>query len=381
MPTELIYHPSNSAPGDVSPFDEAVISVVKDNNVKIACPYLNLTYVQRIIRLSQSWQILTDAEEWLASHNKNAREQIQKFIKDNPERIHHCRDLHAKVIVAGEKALVGSANFTHKGITQRTEMSVLFEDEPQVEELDQWFNNLWRMSSSVNENELVQFINSLPTESTSEAKESNYFLDSTVPAIGVKLVPLEQDEIISDGRIENGHQRLVERVRLAPSREWIDQYFSLLRDLLIATGLTNDDARLVTSIPKNSGGWFLPVTINNRYALAPYRNKTEFQIGIIYGADFLQLPELRKQVDHYGYFKQMRGEEQIETPLFLRFNEISDLMLFDQQFKAGWIDAAKVEAGRAKNSPFRKFHEPAVYEAAMNLSYRKKLLDDAFLGK
>jgi len=141
MSTELIYHPPSSAPGDVSPFDEAVISVVKDNNVKIACPYLNLTYVQRIIRLSQSWQILTDAEEWLASHNKNAREQIQKFIKDNSERIHHCRDLHAKVIVAGEKALVGSANFTHKGITQRTEMSVLFEDEPQVEELDLWFNN------------------------------------------------------------------------------------------------------------------------------------------------------------------------------------------------------------------------------------------------
>ncbi|MEO6908067.1 MAG: phospholipase D-like domain-containing protein, partial [Abditibacteriaceae bacterium] len=319
MPTELIYHPSNSAPGDVSPFDEAIIYVVEFEDVKIACPYLGLAYLQRIISLSQSWKILTDVEEWLASHNQNGREQIQKFIADNSARIHHCRDLHAKVIVAGNKALLGSANFTNKGITQRIEVSVLFEHEPEVEELREWFDNLWKNSPSINENELVQYMSSFPIEATPELKLSKGSLRSTVPQIRTEWVHLDRRVIDPIPPIENAHQRLIERVRLAPSRGWINQYFDLMKELFVSTGLTSDDARLVTSIPNNLRKSFLPVTINNRYVLASFREDQKFLVGIIYGAEFEQLPELRKQVVRYGYFKQIRGEQHEETPLFLRF--------------------------------------------------------------
>ncbi len=36
------------------------------------------------------------------------------------------------------------------------------------------------------------------------------------------------------------------------------------------------------------------------------------------------------------------------------------------------------ELKRSKNSGFRKNHEPIVYEAIMNLSYRNKLLNGVF---
>src|SRR5207248_10483111 len=116
MPIKLLYHTSSSAAGGVSPFDEAIIEVVKDKDIAVACPYLSLKYLDRLIKLSQSWRVLTDIEEWISCHNRTAQYQIRDFIKKHSKRIHHCKDLHAKVLISGKKAVVGSANFTEKGI-------------------------------------------------------------------------------------------------------------------------------------------------------------------------------------------------------------------------------------------------------------------------
>lgn len=67
MTTRLIYHTSTSANGGLSPFDEAICSIVRNRDINIACPYLGLNYLKRIFSLSNSWKILTDVEEWLAS--------------------------------------------------------------------------------------------------------------------------------------------------------------------------------------------------------------------------------------------------------------------------------------------------------------------------
>lgn len=82
--------------------------------------------------------------------------------------IRHCKDLHAKVILAEAKALLGSANFTEKGITGRTEVSVLFEGEPQVEELQVWFQSLWLQSSPIKLSEVSNYIDLLPSKGKTE---------------------------------------------------------------------------------------------------------------------------------------------------------------------------------------------------------------------
>ena len=68
MSAKLIYHTPESCLGGVSPFDAAVTEMIDGHDVAIACPYLGLTYLQRIIDGSERWRVLTDVEEWLASH-------------------------------------------------------------------------------------------------------------------------------------------------------------------------------------------------------------------------------------------------------------------------------------------------------------------------
>jgi 5-methylcytosine-specific restriction protein A len=166
---------------------------------------------------------------------------------------------------------------------------------------------------------------------------------------------------------------LVERLRLAPDREWIDGYLDLIKLLIEATGLSNDDPRVVTSIPKKRE-WFLPVSVNNRYILAPLRRKDRFLVGIIYGPEYEVVPGLAQRVV-YSYWP-LRGEH-LDTPVFLGF-DCPQIILEAADVREGWIAAALVEVQRARGSPYRVHHQPVVYEAAVNLDYRNEVLNSAF---
>jgi len=375
MSIELVYHTPESASGGVSPFDEAITHITTDEDVLVACPYLSLSYLERVMNLSRSWRVLTDVEEWLASHNHTTRVEIQDFISQHLEHIRHISDLHAKVVIAGRKALVGSANLTNKGITGRIEMAVLFEEEPQVGELVEWFNSLWSQSEPVNVEELRVYARSMPVKEP--ANKDKPRISSRVPPIRSRLKSVKQHRgrpvVTPYG--EATSEQLIERVRSAPSREWIDGYFDLMQLLLEATGLTNDDPRLVTSIPLST--WFLPVSINNRYVLAPQKKRDGFVIGIIYGPEFELLPELKASVESYGRFKPLRGESVMDVPFFIRIDNAKRI-IESPEIRNGWLRAALREVTRAKSSPYRKYHQPAVYEVAVNLDYRAAILEKAF---
>jgi len=373
MSIKLIYHTPESASGGVSPFDEAIIHITTGEDVLIACPYLSLSYLERIINLSKSWRVLTDIEEWLASHNHTVRVEIQNFISQYSEYIRHVQDLHTKVIIAGQKALVGSANFTNRGITGRIEMSVLFEEEPQVGELLEWFDYLWLQSEPVSVEELQACARSIPAKAPANRDKPR--ISSQVPPIRSRLKSVEQHrgQPVVTPYGEATSEQLVERVKFAPSREWIDGYLDLMKLLLEATGLTSDDPRLVTSMPQSK--WSLPVSINNRYVLAPWK-QDDFGIGIIYGPEFELMPHLQAQAVSVWRFSPLRGEG-IDTPFFIRFKDARSI-LESPEIKDGWLRAALREVARAKSSPYRKYHQPVVYEAAVNLDYRAAILEKAF---
>lgn len=112
MPLKLIYHPPGGASGkQVSPFDKAIIGMSRGKDIRSASPYLSLNYVRHIIEKCDSWRILTDVEEWVVSQRADARSEIRHFIESQSERVHHYPALHAKVLVAGDCALFGSANY------------------------------------------------------------------------------------------------------------------------------------------------------------------------------------------------------------------------------------------------------------------------------
>jgi PLD-like domain len=374
MSIRLIYHIANDG---LSPFDEAIHSIVNNNSdVCIVCPYLSLNYLQRIFLLNRSWRILTDVEEWLSSSSYESRQKIQGFVNQNSDSIRHCKDLHAKVIFAGDKALLGSANFTEKGITGRIEVSVLFEAEPQVEELKKWFENLWVQASPVLLSELDAYINSLPKPGKIEEIKK---LTSNIPPIQAYLKDINPikpcfKDIQNNPEQYGLYNRLIATIRKAPSREWIEGYFDLLQELIDFTGLFDGDPRLVLSITNELR---LRTTINKRYVLGAFY-KRKLTTGLIFKSDFNQLSHMLSiAADAERCLPSFSGETSETTPFFIHFEGLPQNLLTSKQ-KQAWKNAALLEVSHGSASSYRKHHASIVYQVATNGECRSVVLNEAF---
>jgi len=173
------------------------------------------------------------------------------------------------------------------------------------------------------------------------------------------------------------HKMLAKQIKLFHDREWINGYFDLLKHMIEFTGLKNDDARLVLSIPRYK---ILPVTINRRYVLA-----TSFRrmgaVRLIFSSQFSRIPALKAKAAHTWRYKPYSGETEQEAPYFIWLKGAPYSIFADEitsELEDEWREAVLFELEHGKSSPFRKYHEAVVYEAAMNLTYRRELLDEAF---
>lgn len=369
MDIKLIYHDKESSMGGISPFDKTIAEIVKNKNVCIVCPYIGIDYFDRITQLANTWRLVTDVEAWVISHNPKARQNIKNFITKNHSNIHHYKDIHAKVIVTDNKAFIGSSNFTVKGITGRVEMSVLIEEKEQVGELQKWFYDLWTESVSVYPQELDRYVSSILSLPSPDLNKPETSLTSNAPAIKANLVDIGSTDIKVANIIKNNqesHKRLIECIKLTLNRNWIDDYFDMAKELIEFTGLTVDDPRLVMSITDRN----IPITINQRYVLNP---KYKSGFGLIMPLDYDSQNHDADGVLYEEYFSKNKIHE-AQWIVFERKNKIE----FSERIKNYWKQAVLVELERGKKSGFKKFHEPVVYEAVMNLSYRTKLLDEAF---
>ena len=91
MKVRLLYHDPDRL-GGVSTFDEAILRIVRADNVCLACPYIGLAYLRRVIRLTESWRLLTDVQEWLRSQDRTQRERVYEFLVDNRFLVRHSPD-------------------------------------------------------------------------------------------------------------------------------------------------------------------------------------------------------------------------------------------------------------------------------------------------
>jgi len=159
--TKLIYHKVKENKGGISPFDLAIIKLVKNQRIKITSPYISIEYLNKMIRLATDWQLISDIDKWIESNNKTEREKIKSFIIKNKTKIHHCPELHAKTIITDKAVLLGSANFTEKGLKTNNEVSVILTEDAEIKELSDWFNNWWDTTDEPDTNELNTIINEL----------------------------------------------------------------------------------------------------------------------------------------------------------------------------------------------------------------------------
>ena len=220
MASRLIYHTPQSMRGGISPFDDAIINMVTDEDVRIACPYIGLEYLQVLIDKTREWWLITDLEELLRIQPRTQRDAVADFIDQNFERVRHCQGLHAKVLIAGQQALVGSANLTKKGITKRVEMSVQFTECEQVSELEFWFDDLWEQIVPFEPQLIKDFIDSLPV--TEEPKATTK-LPNSFAGVWSRLSGTQPTLIATEA------SDLIERLRMFPSREWANWWLDLAR--------------------------------------------------------------------------------------------------------------------------------------------------------
>ena len=105
----LLYHAPDN-PSQESPFDRAIVQVVQGQEASIASPYIGLQYLQRLIRLSRSWRLISDVLEWLSAtppqgSQRGVRVPQGKQGMHDPQAIAQARDLNVEVITRSKRIL------------------------------------------------------------------------------------------------------------------------------------------------------------------------------------------------------------------------------------------------------------------------------------
>ncbi|MFC7129168.1 phospholipase D family protein [Haloferax chudinovii] len=370
--SRFIYHSEGSYDSAESPFDEAIRDTADAENVRIVCPYINPSYLKSILAPANDWRIVTDVEAWIGTFGGSTRDEIRELIATNREQIHHFPNVHAKAVLSDDSAVIGSANLTEKGIFGRTEMGIQFTAESKIDELNEWFTRLWSESDSVDSGELDEFVESSPSTPTTHT-ESGTSLSSDAPQVNAIFVDDTEPTTKEIDANEEVHDTLVNRVQQAPNRGWAVDFFGLLNDLIAATGLAEDDARLVTSIAQNDR---IAVSINNRYVLGAFFSG-EPTTGFIVGADTENVDELIETADEHMAFNALSGEATDETPHWVEFTGEPKRMV-SQSFRRAWISAVYDQLEQASGSPYQDSHEPLVFRAGVEEEYREQILRDAY---
>jgi hypothetical protein len=184
---KLIYHTDTSINGGVSPFDEAIHQVSRSEELLIACPYIDIGYVEPFLHKCKNWRIVSDIEAWLSAFQGKSREQIANFIIANQSKIHHYEKLHAKVIVGEQLCLLGSANLTKMGITERVEMSILIDSDDHIHEIREWFETLWLESGEVDSLELQKYMQEI-MQLQPPLGNPKIHLNSKSPVVKAKII-------------------------------------------------------------------------------------------------------------------------------------------------------------------------------------------------
>lgn len=360
---KLIYHSTDSI-AKYSAFDAELVTLANQQNLCLVSPYIGLDYLKRLIQLSKSWRLITDFEEWIISHpSKEKRNKIVEFITKNPDRIKHISDIHAKVLISEHSAFLGSANFTDKGICQRTEMSVSFSEVEKVQEIKSWFESLWELATNFTEEQLSDFVkknentNSKPRIKKLKSPSKKVMKRASLVDIGTffKTDKDYQSELINAIK------------KIGKDKIWLNRFFDLIKELLTNLEIEEQSPKITMSVTKDLR---MPISIGQRYVIwaKSQRNK----VGLILPLEFRNLISSypTAEIDEDYFYDKKKNKE----ALWVNFdNDIvfsNNHFLFEQ-----WKKAAKIELDRTKHSGYRRAHNPLYYKLVMDLEYRNKILN------
>jgi hypothetical protein len=160
----------------------------------------------------------------------------------------------------------------------------------------------------------------------------------------------------------NQYQQFIRCLQQFPSVEWVNQYFDLLKRLLLELNIQDDDPRLALSLTSNDK---IPVNLGQRYVLEPHGK--EF-IRCIVPAAFNENMVKAKLI---GYFcpKTTRDTKWVE--LKFPFGAIFPSSLYN-----ACLDACRDILKKSKKSGYRKHHVSLLYDFTMEPDVRTEMLDE-----
>ena len=277
--------------------------------------------------------------------NRGNCHKLGKLLYTFPDRVRSLAHLHAKVAIGDELAMLGSFNFTEGGFNRNFEMGVLIDDKDIIEDLVEWFDELWQGADQLRSEEIfmANCLGDLPESS----------LERHLWEIGSR-------------RFANGY--LIELGRMI-------RHFRL----------ENDDPRLVMSLPKRIGAGYgsgaLPVTVGRRYVAYVTTNYFVERTAVL----TLSLPQkcgrhlVGDEVDAGElFFKRQIGEDREDVPMYAWLPYFDDDGRLSPEVRSCWYQEIAYELERAKASPWKKHHQADFYRAAVDRSFRNKFLGNVF---
>lgn len=374
---ELLAHSPNV---EESVFEQALMKIADEGWLDIACPYLDPGYLEELT-VGIDWRLITDGDECLGALGARGRVALLRFIEANNERIRHKSLLHAKVFIGESKALVGSANLTSNGFLKRDEVGLLVEG-PLVGELRAWYDALWSKSIRFTLDEASKRKVKEKRERSS-VKEGRVLPDNASRKGYLKSVIKGRRTKEANPTMEGDHrERLLAAIRRAPSREWIDGYFDLLKRAIEVAQLARYPERFVTSCTKRLS---INLTINRGFALTANQDHIN-SIGFILPEhvdpdSFDGLAKKHYSGDNFKMVTNNRGDDPYKYITFVMDN--NDIKLIPAELLDMWerIVREQPHMGYAPLPRVKAVHNPLVYQAAVDLDFRKQLLDEAFGGE
>ena len=173
-------------------------------------------------------------------------------------------------------------------------------------------------------------------------------------------------------------EELISQIKLAPNRVWINNYFDLIRQLIIGLDIRYDDPRIVISMPGDyKDKPYIPVSINYRYVLASDFENGEILISFILSDLMDKMPQdIRGKLRKTSYFEHHPNLIENVPPGWYSTSIL--VLMHSNMLRVAWLQECLTQLLVAKSSIYRKSHRPIIYDAVLYLDFRKMIFDKAF---
>lgn len=259
---ELIYQPAKADRTNTR-YPDAITQVIDGSDtIDIVSPYLGLKVLRHVVG-QRAFRLVTDLHACFGRLDR----PLLEWMRAHCAHLRHLNNVHAKVLIGAERALMGSANLTEAALTRRNEMGCLLSDAPR-DELAGWFEHIWQAAEVVDAARLdaiLQAARASTPETQPTLSKATRCTGRLPPSFSANQTPAKVASRPAASAADV-HQCARILTRLTPNRAAAGQVLRYLSAGLRATGLDADDPRLSYQFKTK-----LSVSVGDRYVVWCYR--------------------------------------------------------------------------------------------------------------